>query len=471
VAESLRRTLASGSRQAGELLPSTRDLALSFRVHRQTIMVALDALCAEGLLEAEPRRGFRVAAPEAGVPLPRGKLRPQAFHFRVASATESGPSAPAAIRYPLHAATADPALLPMAELRSAYAHVLARHGVGALEDNSEWGHAGLRAELSSYLRRARALQPESLLVTHGSQEGIALVAQTLLGPGDAVAVEDPGYFPAWQAFRACGAEVLPVPVDEQGLRVDLLGRLLERRRVRLVYLTPQHQFPTTVLLSTPRRQALLELTLARGVPILEDDYHHEYHFRGAPQPPLAASNAAPHVLYVASLSKLVAPGVRIGMLCGSTELLTTLAARRRITSRSGDGVTQAALADWIADGGFERHVRRARRAYAERREAAIAVLQSAASEVALELTPPDGGLALWTRWPEHSVAELARRALARGVAVLPGTLASASGQSNGIRIAYSRVPPERFAEGIRLLVAEARKQEPKSRATKASRGE
>ncbi|MEY4550623.1 MAG: hypothetical protein RL685_6818, partial [Pseudomonadota bacterium] len=105
VAESLRRTLASGSRQAGELLPSTRDLALRFRVHRQTIMVALDALCAEGLLEAEPRRGFRVAAPEAGVPLPGGKLRPQAFHFRVASATESGPAAPPALPDPPQAAT------------------------------------------------------------------------------------------------------------------------------------------------------------------------------------------------------------------------------------------------------------------------------------------------------------------------------------------------------------------------------
>lgn len=457
VADALRRTLASGSRQPGELLPSTRELARSFGVHRQTIMVALDALCAEGLLAAEPRRGYRVTQPEPALPEPRGgRARRQTFHFRVPRAMDGLPAAPATVRYPLHAATADPALLPIAELRSAYAHVLARHGAGALEQDSEWGHEGLRRELSSYLRRARALQPDSVLVTSGSQEGIALVAQALLQPGDAVAVEDPGYFPAWQAFRACGAEVLPVPVDEQGLRVDALTRLLERQRVRLLYLTPQHQFPTTVLLSTPRRQALLQLTLERGVPILEDDYHHEYHFRGAPQPPLAASAAAPHVLYVASLSKLVAPGVRVGMLCGSAELLGTLAARRRVGSRSGDGVTQAALAEWIVDGGFERHVRRARRAYAERREAALQLLLDAAPELGMELTPPDGGLALWTRWPGYDVAELARRALARGVAVLPGTFASASGRSNGIRIAFGRVAPERFAEGARLLLAEAR---------------
>ncbi len=456
VAESLRQALASGTRQPGELLPSTRELARSFGVHRQTIMVALGALCAEGVLVAEPRRGYRVAPPEPGLAAPRAAARSRVFHFRVPGATDELPALPADMRYPLHAATADPALLPMAELRSAYAHVLARHGAGALEHDSEWGHAGLRRELMGYLRRARALQPESLLVSNGSQEAIALAAQALLSPGDAVAVEDPGYFPAWQAFRACGAVLLPVPVDEQGLRVDALARLLERRRVRLLYLTPQHQFPTTVLLSTPRRQALLELTLAHGVPILEDDYHHEYHFRGPPVPPLAASSTAPHVLYVASLSKLVAPGVRAGMVCGSAELLGSLAARRRIGSRSGDGVTQAALAEWIASGGFERHVRRARRAYAERRSAALQLLQSAAAEHQLELTPPAGGLALWTRWPGYDVTELARRALARGVAVLPGTLASTSGQSEGIRIAFGRVTPERFATGLRLLLAEAR---------------
>jgi GntR family transcriptional regulator / MocR family aminotransferase len=439
-------------------LPSTRELASTFGVHRQTIMVALDALCAEGLLRAEPRRGYRVAAPEPGLPAARAAKGGRArYGFRIVREPLPSPAALGDVMYPLHSATPDPALLPLRELRASYAHVLARHGTSALDATAGAGNPLLVRELLGYLRRARAVLFDRMLVTCGSQEGIALVARALLGPGDVVAVEDPGYFPAWQAFRAEGAEVVPVPVDARGLRVDVLERLLRRRRVRLVYLTPNHQYPTTVTLSAPRRRALLELTLAHGVPILEDDYDHEYHFRGEPQAPLAASASAPHVLYVASLSKLVAPGVRIGMLCGSGEVLDVLERHRQSTVRAGDGVTQAALADWIADGGFERHVRRAKRAYAERRDAALEALAHAATKVPLELTPPDGGLAVWTLWPRHETLELARRALGRGVAVLPGPLASIAADSQGMRLAYGRVTPARFAEAVGILVSEAKR--------------
>jgi GntR family transcriptional regulator / MocR family aminotransferase len=361
------------------------------------------------------------------------------------------------VPYPLHAATPDPALLPLRELRSSYAHVLARHGASMLDAREPWGAPALRRELGAYLRRTRALVPERLLLTCGSQEGISLVARALLRPGDVVAVEDPGYFPAWQVFRAAGAELCGIPVDEHGMRVDALGRLMRRRRVRLVYVTPQRQYPTTVSLSAPRRRTLLGLTLAAGVPILEDDYDHEFHFRGEPQPPLAASSAAPHVLYVATLTKLVAPGVRVGMLCGSAALLEHLAQLREDSIGGGDAITQAALADWIADGGFERHVRRARRVYAERREAALESLGAAARLVPIDFTAPDGGLAIWSTWPGRSGADLARRALARGVLVLPGSLVSLGGESPGLRIAYGRVTPEAFAEAVTILVAEARR--------------
>jgi GntR family transcriptional regulator/MocR family aminotransferase len=163
------------------------------------------------------------------------------------------------------------------------------------------------------------------------------------------------------------------------------------------------------------------------------------------------------VVYVASLTKLVAPGVRVGMLCASAELVDRIAEQRQSSVRGGDGVTQAALADWIAEGGFERHVRRARRVYAARREAALAALARAARRVPLEVAAPDGGLALWCVWPRHSVPELAARALARGVAVLPGSMTTLSGTSAGMRLGYGRVRPETFAEAVAILAAEARK--------------
>src|SRR5262249_24589519 len=159
---------------------------------------------------------------------------------------------------PLHAALPDSALLPIAELRAAYAHVLQRRAHAALNDSDERGVPALRRELARYLRRARGFVPAELVVTHGSQEGIALVAQVLLGEGDAVLVEDPGYPHAARTFRALGANVVPLPVDAQGLRVDALANYLSKRTARLLYTTPNHHYPTTVSLSAPRRAALLQ---------------------------------------------------------------------------------------------------------------------------------------------------------------------------------------------------------------------
>ncbi len=457
VADALRRLVASGAVAPGELFPSTRELGDRWDVHRHTVQLAFDALVAEGLVVAEPRRGYRALAPapELAAMGEADPARVRSHAFRLVFEPPPAVVPESEITHPLHTATPDPALLPLGELRAAWAHVLARSGARLLDRIEERGHPRLLAELSRYLRRARGLRPERMLVTGGSQEALALAAQVLLAPGDVVAVEEPGYVPAWDSFRATGAEVVPLPVDGEGLRVDALAALSRRRRVRLVYVTPTHQYPTTVTMSAFRRRALLALTLERGIAVLEDDYDHEYHFRGAPQPPLAASSDAPHVVYVATLSKLVAPGLRVGVLAASEPLIAAAAARRRIGARAGDGPTQAALAEWIESGGFERHVRRARRVYAERRDAAIAALERAARSGRLRFHPADGGLALWTEWPGLDTAALARRALARGVAVLPEVLCRMRGSGAGLRLAFSRPSPRVFAEGISILVEEA----------------
>ncbi len=454
IAEALRK-LARGPIAPGELFPSTRDLGRTYGVHRHTVQLAFDALVAEGLAVAEPRRGYRALPPPPELArIADARATPATFHaFRIVAPPLSLTEPPVPVTHPLHAATPDPSLLPMNEIRAAYAHVIAREGARALDRIEERGHDRLHGELARYLRRARGFSPRSMILTAGSQEAIALAAQTLLAPGDVVAVEAPGYVPAWDTFRAVGAEVVPIPVDAQGLRVDALAGLIRRRRVRLVYVTPTHHYPTTVTMSAFRRRALLALTLAHGVPILEDDYDHEYHFRGEPQPPLAASPSAPHVVYAATLSKLVAPGLRVGILAANEALVAAAASRRRLGARGGDGITQAALAEWIADGGFERHVRRARRVYAARRDAALATLDYHAKRAPLRFTAPDGGLAIWTTWPEHDTLALAERALARGVAVVPEALLRPDRSlAHGMRLAFARPSPAVFAEGVAILV-------------------
>jgi GntR family transcriptional regulator/MocR family aminotransferase len=458
IAHSLRESIREGQLAAGEYLPSSRELAKEFQVHRHTVLTALDTLLSEGWVVAEPRRGFRVCPelPEVRANRDRGSTEFRGFRIvRAGSALGvSGEEAP----YPLHAAIADAALIPRRELRAAYAHVLDRPRARLFEQTDDRGLRELRAAVSVYLRRTRAVIPEDLMITNGSQEAISLVAQALLAPGDAVAVEEPGYPPAWDAFRAAGAEVIPIPVDAQGLSIDALRRVLDRRKekVRLVYVTPTHQYPTTVSLSGSRRDELLSMTLERAIPILEDDYDHEYHYRGSPPAPLAASGA-PHVLYVSTFSKLIAPTFRVGWIAARSELIESLVLLRRTSTRANDAVTAAALAEWMHEGGFERHLRRARRCYAERCAAAVEALDPLAEEGLVEFQAPSGGLSVWVRFPAIESEKLATRARARGVLVAPECLLSTRGCGHGVRLAFARLSPARFREALAILANAARK--------------
>jgi len=454
IAASLRRSIERGQLEQGGLLPSTRELASRFGVHRHTVATALDLLVAEGLLEAQPRRGFQVLR-EQSTKKPRPMPTRHAFPgFRLVR-ENSYPPLPAVstVPHPLHSATPDASLMPHAELRSAYAHALRRQGRELYDIDDERGLPRFRAILADYLRRNRGLFARDSLITHGSQEAISLVAQALLRPGDWVAVEDPGFPPAFQAFRACGARLARVSVDAHGLDITALAKLVANQQIRLIYTTPAHQFPTTVSLSAARRQALLELSAQHAIPILEDDYDHEYQYRGLPLAPLAAHAGAEHVIYVASLSKLVAPGVRLGCVVASEPMLKALAGLRRLTTRGHDPLPQAALAEWMNDGGLERHLRRARRAYGARRDALLEALSPAVESGRVELSTTDGGLALWARFLGVDSLKLAERARAHGILVLPEQLLRVSPrQHDGVRLSFSRVAPEHFRNFIPALL-------------------
>ena len=462
IARNLRRSIASGRAAPGEWLPPLRELGRTFGVHRHTVAVAIDVLVAEGLLETVPRRGVRVVAAPLGPS--RGRLTPaRAFDARLVRGTGRSPAellagAPTGTIV-LHSAVPDVSLLPRAELRAAYASVFRGAPGRFLEVPDARGFESLRVCVARYLRRARGLVTDDVLLTHGSQEAIALAAEVLLAPGDAVGVEEPGYLPALEVFRELGAELVPLPVDEHGLRVDALQAVLARRSLRLLYVTPNHQYPTTATLSAPRRAELLALTRRHAVPVLEDDYDHEYHYRGTPQAPLAAWDGAEHVVYVGSLSKLVAPGIRCGFATGAPAVVGAMLRRRGLVTRGNDGVTQAALADWMDEGGFERHLRRVRRVYERRRDAALAVLERARRRAAFRYIVPDGGLAVWTLWPEHDVLALARAALVRGVTVLPEPLLRTDAAGSGLRVAFGAVSEPDFARGVERLLAAARSPE------------
>jgi len=261
------------------------------------------------------------------------------------------------------------------------------------------GHPRLRAQLARLLADTRAIPAghDDVLVTQGSQMALDLVARVLVRPAAAVAVEAIGYRPAWNAFQAAGARLLPVPVDDEGLDVAALAALAAREpRLVAVYLTPQHHYPTTVVLSPRRRAALLALARARGLAIVEDDYDHEFHYDGRPTLPLASADPDGAVIYAGSLAKILAPGLRVGFVVAPAPVLARLLDKRAVVDRQGNQLVEAAVAELLEDGEVERHARRARRIYQRRRDTLAAALARHVGD-ALAFRVPAGGMALWAR--------------------------------------------------------------------------
>jgi GntR family transcriptional regulator/MocR family aminotransferase len=340
-------------------------------------------------------------------------------------------------------------------LARAYRRVLSR-GVQTLGYGSEYGEPRLLRALTAHLSSARGVLAAAgeLLVTRGSQMAFPLLARALCEPGDVIAVEALGYPPAWEGFRLGGAELRAVPLDRAGIRLDRLQELACRSRLRAVYVTPHHQYPTAVTMSAPRRQGLLALAERHGFFVIEDDYDHEFHWSGRPVLPLASADPARLVIHVGTLSKLLAPGLRVGYVSARAEVVERLARLRMFIDRQGDQTLEAALAEWLDDGEFDRHTKRARRAYAERRDALAAALEQHFAE-GLEFELPAGGLSFWARsrlgMPVERLAELA---LERGVLIHPARrFAFDRRPREFLRLGFPGHTPSEIQKGVGVLAA------------------
>jgi GntR family transcriptional regulator/MocR family aminotransferase len=303
------------------------------------------------------------------------------------------------------------------------------------------------------LRADRGLEcgPDNICITRGSQMAIFLSAKLLAEPGDSVAIEALSYPPAREAFLAAGAAIHAVQMDEQGLNVDDLESLCRRTRLRAIYLTPHHQFPTTVVLPPERRIRLAALAEEHDFAIVEDDYDHEFHFSHRPLLPLASAQGFGRLAYIGSLSKLLSPSLRIGYLVGNKTLIDRAAAAVMMIDRQGDPVTEAAAAELMATGALKSHARKVLRIYAARREFLAARLRAAfGDEVAFTL--PQGGLALWALFATADLPALAAAARESGVGFTPGQAFATNGAKlRGARLGFGSMDEGELAEAVRRL--------------------
>ncbi len=460
ISRALADDVRRGRLAPGAPLPGSRTLAQTLRVHRNTVLAAYRELAAEGWISTTHARGTFVssalpelparpfAAPRTATPLLLGyDLAP------------SEPARPAVVEVPrgmlsLGGGMPDVRLFPRAALARAYRRALKVRTRTLLEYADPRGHEGLRAALAQMLSSLRGLAatPENVLVTRGSQMGLDLISRALVRPGDVVAVEALGYRLAWQALRAAGATLVPVPVDGEGLDVDALARLCQRQRVRALYVTPHHQYPTTVGLSVGRRLRLLQLARDHRFALIEDDYDHEFHYEGRPVLPLASADRDGVVIYVGTLSKLLAPGLRLGFTVAPRPLIDRLLLLRQGVDRQGDAALEAALAELFEDGEVQRHARRARKTYARRREVLVDALRKSVGE-RLQFDVPAGGMALWAKaHGKLDVDAWAERARAQGVVLYPGRHFAFDGRPRPyVRLGFAALDERELREAVRRI--------------------
>jgi 2-aminoadipate transaminase len=357
-----------------------------------------------------------------------------------------------------------PEVFPTDEIREACERVLTKSGAAALQYGATEGYRPLRELIVRHMARYGIdVSFECVMVTAGSQSGLDLVGKLLLNPGDHVAVEAPTYLGALQAFTAYEPSFLSVPIDDDGLQVERLPELL-RRGPKFLYVLPNFQNPAGTTLSLPRRRLLVELADRFGVPIVEDDPYGQLRYEGAHLPPLVALDAELHggargerafrggVIYLGTLSKVFAPGFRLGWVVAPEPVIAKLAQLKQGADLQTATFTQMVACE-VARGGFlDRHVRRIRQVYDERR---LAMLESLARHfpAGARWTRPSGGLFLWVTLPPGvDSMELLDEALHAGVAFIPGAPFYADGGgADTLRLNFSYCTPERIEEGIGRL--------------------
>jgi GntR family transcriptional regulator / MocR family aminotransferase len=250
-------------------------------------------------------------------------------------------------------------------------------------------------------------------------------------------MEELSYPPAREAFRLVGANIVPVGLDTQGILVDELEKVCRKKRVRAVYVTPHHQFPTTVLMKPERRLRLLAIAAQFGFAVVEDDYDHEFHFAHRPMLPLASFEVSGHVVYIGSFSKILSPSLRLGYLVGPKEFIDRAAKEVMMIDRQGDPATEGAVSELIDSGELHRHIRKVKKLYAERREFFAALLTSMFAD-RIDFSLPDGGLAFWVRFKDVDIDRLAEAAMRQGVAISPASaFATAAEKVDAARLGFA----------------------------------
>lgn len=455
----LEHEIATGTLDPCRALPSSRELARELGISRNTVNTAYQELEAEGFVEARPRRGLFINGEMLRDLSRTDRARPGSTAVDWAAhlnrLPDQGMPEIAKIRdwhrypYPFVAGQVDSSSFPrLAWMRALREALEPPHLQYSLRDGVDEDDPELLEQLCRQVLPGRGIevQPENVLVTLGSQQGLDLLAHTLLRPGSVVGVEDPGYLDARHIFLRAGARLQPFEVDGSGLvPPDDLGG------VALVHLTPSHHSPTNVTLSIARRRQLLAMAQLGDTLLVEDDYDSEFRYHGSPTPALKALPDSERVIYLGTFSKFLAPGLRLGFLVAEPELVAELRRQRRYRVRHASGHLQRAMALFIESGQYHRTVRRRRTNLARRWNT---LRDSLNHHLSWTVDPPPGGVSIWLPGPlELDCVALSAQALRHGVVVERGDIyfTDSAAHRNYLRLGFAAVPLSAIEPGVAVL--------------------
>jgi GntR family transcriptional regulator / MocR family aminotransferase len=444
IADAIISAIKTGKLRGGDALPGSRQLAAKLKLNRNTIVEALDVLQVEGWLISKERKGIFVAE--------------RLSRFQGAKRDLPKPAKRIVQKKPdiiFNDGLPDSRIAPLSELAGAYRQIFKKKGrwqlMGYSSGSGDFEFRNAIVQMLNFKRGMR-LSPDEVFITRGSQMAMYLSAHCLVEKGDYIVVENPGYKPAWQAFESAGAKLLPVLVDSEGISIEeIRAHLRARKRIKGIYITPHHQFPTTVTLSLQRRLELVALSNQHGFTIIEDDYDNEFHFGQRPILPVSSFEDVENYIYIGTMSKIVAPALRIGYLASSINFLQKVTQLRKIIDVQGDNIMAQAVLQLINDGHIKRHLRRATFVYKGKRDFFEKTVNKYLSNK-VQFTKPDGGLAFWLV-PNKRVdlVKMQHLLLQKSVQIISPEEFSFDEPINGLRLGYASLNDSQIDEGLREI--------------------
>jgi GntR family transcriptional regulator / MocR family aminotransferase len=460
IANGISRNIQSGILKTGTKLLGSRQMADLLNVHRKTVIAAYEELYSEGWIEVLPKKGTFIAQN-----LPT--VKPISFSENKEKHTFEIPNLiipqneiikiPPVISHRLafNDGLPDVRLAPREELARLYAHYIKFGDSALLQYTHPYGHTRFREVFSTFLNETRGMniQPENIITTRGSQMAFYLVGSALFQKNDEIIVGELNYPAANMTFESLGLKLNIVPIDEDGIVVDAIEEICEKRRakgtsIKAIYITSHHYHPTTVTLKPERRIKLLALAEKYGFYIIEDDYDYDYHYSNRPVLPLASADRHGLVIYLGSFTKKIAPTFRVGYIIAKQEIIEELAKHRRIIDRQGDTILELILADMLADGTLKRYTTKALKTYRERRDFTCDLLKTQLGDL-IDFKIPDGGMAIWAKFDKAiSLEKLSEKVGKRGLYLSNGL---AYPNLNACRMGFASMNFREIEEAVGVL--------------------